>query len=170
MKYTLQGCAYDFSTYANICVKKKRSILRPSASSRYKPIRPSFIVRTKIKIFLMKSESVQTLHRQQHKLKCSKYIGNTVHQWLNFSFATLREYFFAQRKKQKKNSSPPSYVFSHFGVFDIIHMVLFQAYVSVSHCGIRPFCVFLEALLHYASPNWLADVTLCLGVASPPSV
>ncbi len=49
-------------------------------------------------------------------------------------------------------------------------LVLFQAYVSVSHCGIRPFCVFLEALLHYASPNWLADVTLCLGVASPPSV
>ncbi len=41
---------------------------------------------------------------------------------------------------------------------------------EVSHCGIRPFCVFLEALLHYASPNWLADVTLCLGVASPPSV
>ncbi len=41
---------------------------------------------------------------------------------------------------------------------------------EVSHCGIRPFCVFLEALLHYVSPNWLADVTLCLGVASPPSV
>ncbi len=51
-----------------------------------------------------------------------------------------------------------------------LRLVLFQAYVSVSHCGIRPFCVFLEALLHYASPNWLADVTLCLGVASPPSV
>ncbi len=48
------------------------------------------------------------------------------------------------------------------------NIVLFQACVSVSHYGIRPFRVFLEALLHYASPNWLADMTLCLGVASPP--
>ncbi len=28
--------------------------------------------------------------------------------------------------------------------------------------------LLLEALLHYASPNWLAGVMLCLGVASPP--
>lgn len=34
--------------------------------------------------------------------------------------------------------------------------------------GYAPSAYSSEALLHYASPNWLADVTLCLGVASPP--
>ncbi len=34
--------------------------------------------------------------------------------------------------------------------------------------GYAPFVYSSEALLHYASPNWLADMTLCLGVASPP--
>ncbi len=36
-----------------------------SPSCRSKPVRPSFIVRTQIKIFLMKSESFLTLHKQQ---------------------------------------------------------------------------------------------------------
>ncbi len=48
-----------------------------------KPVRPSFIFGTQIKIFLMKSESFLTLHRQQgyymgKAQKCSKDIGKTV--------------------------------------------------------------------------------------------
>ncbi len=39
----------------------------PLPSRRSKPIRPSFIFRTQIKIFLMKYESFLTLHRQQRK-------------------------------------------------------------------------------------------------------
>ncbi len=34
--------------------------------------------------------------------------------------------------------------------------------------GYAPSVYSSEALLHYASPNWLADMMLCLGVASPP--
>ncbi len=55
-----------------------------------------------IKMFLIKSESSQTLHRQQHNWNVprSRNIVNTSvkqfmwHQWLNFSFVTLWEYLF----------------------------------------------------------------------------
>ncbi len=67
---------------------------------------PSFIFGTQIKIFLMKSESYQTLHRQQHNwnVPSPRNIVNTLvkqsmwHQWLNFSFAMLQEYFFCAKK------------------------------------------------------------------------
>ncbi len=40
------------------------------------------------------------------------------HQWLNFSFATLREYFFLRKENKNNNllnhSSPPSYIVRHF--------------------------------------------------------
>ncbi len=57
----------------------------------------------------MKSESSQTLHRQQRNWNVprSRNVVNTSvkqsmwHQWLNFSFATLREYFFFCAKKTK---------------------------------------------------------------------
>ncbi len=45
--------------------KKENSVINYSPSCRSKPIRPSFIFRTHIKIFLMKFESFLTLHRQQ---------------------------------------------------------------------------------------------------------
>ncbi len=45
--------------------KNENSVINYSPSCLSKPIRPSFIFATQIKIFLMKSESSQTLHRQQ---------------------------------------------------------------------------------------------------------
>ncbi len=40
-------------------------VITYSPSCRSKPIKPLFIFRTQIKIFMMKSESFLTLHRQQ---------------------------------------------------------------------------------------------------------
>ncbi len=68
-----------------------------------KPVRPSFIFGTQIKIFLMKSESYLTLHRQRaygQKL-CNKRclrLGESVHMhcegekngWVHFYFCFLR--------------------------------------------------------------------------------
>ncbi len=45
--------------------KNENSVINDSRSCRSKPVNPSFIFRTLIKIFLMKSESSLTLHRQQ---------------------------------------------------------------------------------------------------------
>ncbi len=45
--------------------KNENSIINYSPSCRSKPIRHLFIFTTQIKIFLMKSESFLTLHRQQ---------------------------------------------------------------------------------------------------------
>ncbi len=45
--------------------QNENSVINYSPSCRSKPIRPSFIFRTQIKMFLMKSESFLTLHRQQ---------------------------------------------------------------------------------------------------------
>ncbi len=77
-----------------------------SHSCHFKPIRPSFIFWTQIKIFLMKSESFLTLHRQQHNwniqgLKGSKDSVKIVHvtsQWFNPNFMKLREYFLCAKK------------------------------------------------------------------------
>ncbi len=41
-------------------------VINYSPSCRSKPVRPSFIFRTQIKIFMMKCESFLTLHRPQH--------------------------------------------------------------------------------------------------------
>ncbi len=68
-----------------------------------------FIFRTQIKMFLIKSEISQTLHRQQHNWNVPSYrnvINTSVkqsmwHQWLNFSLAMVQEYFFFCTKKTK---------------------------------------------------------------------
>ncbi len=49
--------------YRDSSPKNDISVINYSPSC---PVRPSFIFRTQIKIFLMQSESYQTLHRQQH--------------------------------------------------------------------------------------------------------
>ncbi len=80
-------------------------------SCHFKPIRPSFIFWTQIKIFLMKSESFLTLHRQQHNwniqdLKGSKDSIKIVHvtsQWFNPNFMKLREYFLCAKKTKITN-------------------------------------------------------------------
>ncbi len=46
-------------------IQNENSVINYSPSCRSKPVRPTFIFRTHIKIFLMKSESSLTLHRQQ---------------------------------------------------------------------------------------------------------
>ncbi len=85
---------------------KMKIVINYPLSCRSRAVRPSFIFRTQIKIFLMKSESYLTLHRQQlnWKVPRSRNVVNTSvkqwHQWLNFSFATLQEYFFVQRKQK----------------------------------------------------------------------
>ncbi len=45
--------------------KNENSVTNYSPSCRSKPVRHSFIFGTQIKIFFIKSESLQTLHRQQ---------------------------------------------------------------------------------------------------------
>ncbi len=45
--------------------KNENSVINYTPSFRSKPVRPSFIFGTQIKIFLMKSESFLILHRQQ---------------------------------------------------------------------------------------------------------
>ncbi len=65
--------------------KNENDVMNYSPPCRSKPVRPSFIFRTQIKIFLMKSENSQTLHRQQHNSlffqvqKCRKDNGTIVH-------------------------------------------------------------------------------------------
>ncbi len=82
------------------------SVINYSPSRRSKPVRPSFIFGTQIKMFLMKSESYLILHRQQchWNVPRSRNVVNISvkqamwHQWLNFSFAMLREYFYCAKK------------------------------------------------------------------------
>ncbi len=89
--------------------KNENSVINYSPSCRSRHVRPSFIFRTQFKMFLMKSQSYLTLHRQQRNwtVPRSRNIVYTSvkrsmwHQWLNFSFVTLREYFFLVQRKQK---------------------------------------------------------------------
>ncbi len=68
--------------------------------------RKTFIFRTQIKICMMKCENSLTLHRLQHNCNIprSRNVARTSvkqsmwHQWLNFSFAKLREYSFCAQK------------------------------------------------------------------------
>ncbi len=53
------------SSYFKGIIHPKMKILSVTPSWRSKPVRPSIIFGTQIKIFLMKSESFLTLHRQQ---------------------------------------------------------------------------------------------------------
>ncbi len=64
--------------------KNENYVINYSPSCPSKPVRPSFIFRTQIKIFLMKSKSFLTLHRQQWNFhvqgpKVSKDIIKMVH-------------------------------------------------------------------------------------------
>ncbi len=113
-------------TYRDSLPKNENSVINYSPSCRSKPIRPLFIFGTQIKIFLMKYESSLTLHRQQCNCNVprSRNVARTSvkqtmwHQWLNFGFVKLREYFFVRKENKNNNlfnnSSPPSYVFRHF--------------------------------------------------------
>ncbi len=117
-------------------------VIKYSPSCRSKPVRHSFIFGTQIKMFLIKSESYQTLHRQQHNWKVPTYrnvINTSVkqsiwHQWLNFSFAKLREYFFLHKENKNNNlvnhSSPelrlPPFYRVPKNVFDVISVVYVQ--------------------------------------------
>ncbi len=90
--------------------RNENSVINYLPSCRSKSVRPSFIFRTQIKMFLMKSERYLILHRQQcnWNVPRSRNVVNTSvkqsmwHQWLNFSFATLREYFFFFCAKKTK--------------------------------------------------------------------
>ncbi len=82
----------------NSSPKNENSVINYSPSCLSKPVRPSFIFRTQIKIFLMKSESFLTLNRQQRNYhvqgpKRSKDIVKIVHMWYNHNFMKLWEYF-----------------------------------------------------------------------------
>ncbi len=84
--------------------KMKNLSLITSPSCCSKPVRPSFIFRTQMKMFLKKSESYLTLHRQQHNWNVprSRNLNTSVkqsmwHQWLNL-FKLL--FLFSLRKKK----------------------------------------------------------------------
>ncbi len=99
------------SSSRNSSSKNKNSVINYSPSCRSKPIRPSFIFWTQIKIFLIKSESFLTLHRQQRNYHvqgperyCSKVIVNIVHVTYSGSTIILWSYenTFLCAKKTKK--------------------------------------------------------------------
>ncbi len=122
----VQGCRIN-AVFKGLVHPKMKMVINYSPSCRSNPLRSSFIFGTQIKMFLMKSESSLTLHRQQRNWNVprSRNVVNTSvkqsmwHQWLNFSFATLREFFFLRKENNNNllNSSPPSYVFCHFGEY-----------------------------------------------------
>ncbi len=69
------GCIYkinsltlnmQFIHFKGQFTKNKNSVINYLLSCRSKPIRPSFIFRTQMKIFLIKSESFLTLHTQSN--------------------------------------------------------------------------------------------------------
>ncbi len=111
-----------------------------------------------MKIFLMKSESYQILHRQQHNWNVprSRNVVNTsVKKSMRLSFAALRESFFFLLKENKNNnvlnhSSPPSYVFRHFGEYLRMHTaycdVLSVAYIQGESACMNVICVSLFSL------------------------
>ncbi len=63
--------------------KNENAVINYSLSSHSKPTRPSIIFVTQMKVFLIKYETILTLHRQQSKMfkaqKCSKGIVKMVH-------------------------------------------------------------------------------------------
>ncbi len=84
--------------------KNESSVINYSPSCCSKPVRPSFIFRTQFKIFLMKSKSFLTLHRQQCNLNVPRPrkvydIIKMWHQWFNYNFTKLREYFLYKENK-----------------------------------------------------------------------
>ncbi len=106
-------------TYRDSSPKNENSVINYSPSCRSKPVRPSFIFGTQIKIFLIKSKSSLTLHRQQHNWNVprSRNIARTSvresmwHQGFNRNFTKLREYVLCAKKTKIttlfNNSSPP---------------------------------------------------------------
>ncbi len=77
-------------TLKGIVHPKNYSVVNYSPSCRSKPVRPSFIFRTQIMIFLIKSESFLTLRRQQCRFKAQKdrkdIISFSQLLWLNSQF------------------------------------------------------------------------------------
>ncbi len=89
--------------------QNENSVINYSPSRRSKPLTPSFIFRTQMKLFLMKSESSQTLHRQKHNRNVPRsrnVVKTSVKQSMVTSVAQLpfcdatRILFFAQRKQK----------------------------------------------------------------------
>ncbi len=99
--------------------KNGNSVINYSPSCRSKPVRPSFIFGTQIKICFIKSESSLTLHRQQcnWNVPRSRNVARTSakqsmwHQGFNRNFTKLRESFLCTRKTKItilfNNYSPP---------------------------------------------------------------
>ncbi len=127
---------FAFWPYACLCIKGivhpkiLNSVINYSPSCRSKPVRPSFIFRTQIKMFLMKFESSLTPHRQQRNcnVPSPRNVARTLvkqsmwHQWLNFNLAKLREYFLCA-KKTKTNTIYSTILlrvtaFRHFGEYN----------------------------------------------------
>ncbi len=117
-------------------------------------------------MFLIRSESSQALHRQQRNWNVprSRNIVNTSvkqsmwHQWLNFSFAMLREYFWGELtlmcinkccimfnryfRIAKKNSKLFTNLFSLFCklrafmdniIYDFTRIILAMGYIDTHH-------------------------------------
>ncbi len=79
----------------------KNSVINYSPSRLSKPVRPSFIFRTHIKIFLMKSESFLTLPETARIRTWSrprKVVRILLNQWINCNYMKLQEYFLCTKK------------------------------------------------------------------------
>ncbi len=117
-------------TYRDSSPKNENSVINYSPSCRSKPVRPSFIFGTQIKIFLIKSKSSLTLHRQQHNWNVprSRNIARTSvresmwHQGFNRNFTKLREYVLCAKKTK-------------ITTYSTILLLLIQSAVARHHCG-----------------------------------
>ncbi len=92
--------------------QNENDVINYSSSCRSKPMRPSFVIQTQIKIGLIKSESSLTLHRQQRNCNVPRS-RNIVRISVNFNFPKLQEYFLCAKKTKIitlfNNSSHLSY-------------------------------------------------------------
>ncbi len=120
--FSSEKLCMSWSLYVFFPLKRKKNLKRKSVSSpknenyvinyspscRSKPVRPSFIFRTQIKIFLMTSESFLTLHRQQHNwmFKAQKRKIVMWYQWVQPVTLRSCENTFCLQRKQKITNIP----------------------------------------------------------------
>ncbi len=114
----------------------------------FKPVRPSFIFRTQMKIFLMNSESCLTLHRQQHNWHVPRLrnVARTSvkqsiwHQGFNRSFTKLGEYF---EHKENKNTFIQQFVSSasaYSAILENIHWTYQRMQHHAERFSDKSFC------------------------------
>ncbi len=113
------GIIYAIVNAGIVHSKRKSLSLITLALMSFQTVRPLFIFGTEIKIFLMKSESSQTLHRQQRNCNVpsprnaarTSVKQSMWHQGINSNFTKLREYLLCAKKTKIttlfNNSSPP---------------------------------------------------------------